>query len=122
MLDLAKVEAGRMEPHIEPLNIPHVVTDSLEMMRLQAERAGVEVTADMPDGLPPLHADERMVRQMLLNLLSNSIKFTPEGGKAWVSVQLKDPYLQIAIHDTGVGMAPQDIPKALAPSARCAAY
>lgn len=115
VLDLAKVEAGRMEPHIEPLDIRHVVSDSLEMMRLQAERANVEVSADMPEGLPALHADERMVRQMLLNLLSNAVKFTPEDGKAWISVNLKDQYVQIAIHDTGVGMAPQDIPKALAP-------
>jgi signal transduction histidine kinase len=115
VLDLAKVEAGRMEPHIEILDARLVVADSLEMMRVQAERAGVDLGSTLPDGLPPLPADERMLRQMLLNLLSNAVKFTPAGGKAWVTMRRQDQDLWISVHDTGVGMAAQDIPKALAP-------
>lgn len=115
VLDLAKVEAGRMEPHIEALDPQHVVSDSLEMMRLQAERASVALSMDAPASLPLLQADERMLRQMLLNLLSNAVKFTPAGGRAWVTLEMQGPVLQIAVHDTGVGMAAQDIPKALAP-------
>jgi signal transduction histidine kinase len=115
VLDLAKVEAGRMEPHIEMLHPGLVITDSLEMMQMQADRAGVNLSADIPDSLPDLQADERMLRQMLLNLLSNAVKFTPRGGRAWVAASVTDRILKIAVHDTGVGMAPQDIPKALAP-------
>ncbi len=115
VLDLAKVEAGRMEPHIETLHPGQVIADSLEMMRMQADRAGVNLSADIPDALPELQADERMLRQMLLNLLSNAVKFTPRGGRAWVSAAVADRILKIAVHDTGVGMAAQDIPKALAP-------
>jgi signal transduction histidine kinase len=115
VLDLAKVEAGRMEPHIEALNPQAVIVDSLEMMQMQADRAGVSLSADVPDGLPLLQADERMLRQMLLNLLSNAVKFTPRGGRAWVATSLSDRVLKIAVHDTGVGMTAQDIPKALAP-------
>lgn len=115
VLDLAKVEAGRMEPHIEMLHPGLVITDSLEMMQMQADRAGVNLSADIPDSLPDLQADERMLRQMLLNLLSNAVKFTPRGGRAWVAATVTDRILKIAVHDTGVGMAPQDIPKALAP-------
>jgi len=115
VLDLAKVEAGRMEPHIETLHPGQVITDSLEMMQMQADRAGVNLSADIPDSLPDLQADERMLRQMLLNLLSNAVKFTPRGGRAWVAATVTDRILKIAVHDTGVGMAPQDIPKALAP-------
>lgn len=115
VLDLAKVEAGRMEPHIETLHPGQVIADSLEMMRMQADRAGVDLSADIPDALPELQADERMLRQMLLNLLSNAVKFTPRGGRAWVSAAVADRILKIAVHDTGVGMAAQDIPKALAP-------
>jgi signal transduction histidine kinase len=115
VLDLAKVEAGRMEPHIEMLYPGLVITDSLEMMQMQADRAGVNLSADIPDNLPDLQADERMLRQMLLNLLSNAVKFTPRGGRAWVAATVTDRILKIAVHDTGVGMAPQDIPKALAP-------
>jgi two-component system cell cycle sensor histidine kinase PleC len=115
VLDLAKVEAGRMEPHIETLQPGAVIVDSLEMMQMQADRAGVGLSADVPENLPHLHADERMLRQMLLNLLSNAVKFTPRGGRAWVSATAADRILKIAVHDTGVGMAAQDIPKALAP-------
>ncbi|QDO98038.1 hypothetical protein FNB15_12485 [Ferrovibrio terrae] len=115
VLDLAKVEAGRMEPHIEMLHPGLVIADSLEMMQMQADRAGVNLSADIPDSLPDLQADERMLRQMLLNLLSNAVKFTPRGGRAWVAATVTDRILKIAVHDTGVGMAPQDIPKALAP-------
>lgn len=115
VLDLAKVEAGRMEPHIETLRPGLVIIDSLEMMQMQADRAGVMLSADIPDSLPDLQADERMLRQMLLNLLSNAVKFTPRGGRAWVAATVADRILKIAVHDTGVGMAPQDIPKALAP-------
>jgi two-component system cell cycle sensor histidine kinase PleC len=115
VLDLAKVEAGRMEPHIETLRPGLVIIDSLEMMQMQADRAGVGLSADIPDSLPDLQADERMLRQMLLNLLSNAVKFTPRGGRAWVAATVSDRILKIAVHDTGVGMAAQDIPKALAP-------
>lgn len=115
VLDLAKVEAGRMEPHIETLRPGLVIVDSLEMMQMQADRAGVSLSADIADTLPDLQADERMLRQMLLNLLSNAVKFTPRGGRAWVSATVADRILKIAVHDTGVGMAAQDIPKALAP-------
>ncbi|PJI39181.1 PAS-domain containing protein [Ferrovibrio sp.] len=115
VLDLAKVEAGRMEPHIETLRPGLVIIDSLEMMQMQADRAGVNLSADIPDNLPDLQADERMLRQMLLNLLSNAVKFTPRGGRAWVAANVANRILKIAVHDTGVGMSAQDIPKALAP-------
>lgn len=115
VLDLAKVEAGRMEPHIEALDPHAAIADSLEMMRVQAERAGVALSVDAPAQLPILHADERMLRQMLLNLLSNAVKFTPSGGRAWISAKASDNVLRIAVHDTGLGMAAHEIPKALAP-------
>lgn len=115
VLDLAKVEAGRMEPHIEPLDPRIAIQDSLEMIRVQAERGGIALSAELPDHLPMLQADERMLRQMLLNLLSNAVKFTLPGGRAWITATVADNRLQIAVHDTGSGMAQQDIPKALAP-------
>ncbi|MFC3677970.1 sensor histidine kinase [Ferrovibrio xuzhouensis] len=115
VLDLAKVEAGRMELHLETIDSRQTIRDCLEMIRVQAERGRVTLSADLPDSLPMLQVDERMLRQMLLNLLSNAVKFTPAGGRAWVTVAARDGKLEIAVHDTGVGMAAQDIPKALAP-------
>lgn len=115
VLDLAKVEAGRMEPHIEMVDPWLTIGDSLEMMRGQAEQAGVALSEDLPANLPLVPADERMLRQILLNLLSNAVKFTPRGGRAWVTARTDGKTLGISVHDSGVGMAPQDIPKALAP-------
>ena len=115
VLDLAKVEAGRMELHLDSIDPRQTIRDCLEMMRVQAERANVALSAELPDHLPMLQADERMLRQMLLNLLSNAVKFTPTGGRAWVTAAADGNTLEIAVHDTGVGMAAQDIPKALAP-------
>lgn len=115
VLDLAKVEAGRMEPHIDALDPRHVIADSLEMMQVQAERAAIALTAELPEHLPILHADERMLRQMLLNLLSNAVKFTPPGGRAWVTAETINGFFRISVHDTGLGMAAHEIPKALSP-------
>lgn len=115
VLDLAKVEAGRMEPHLETVDAAAVATDCLEMIRVQAERGGVTLRSDIPADLPDLQADERMLRQMLLNLLSNAVKFTPKGGSAWIEASVRDRVMYLAVHDTGVGMAEQDIPKALMP-------
>ncbi|MFN4309246.1 MAG: PAS-domain containing protein [Ferrovibrio sp.] len=115
VLDLAKVEAGRMEPHIEMVDARLTIEDSLEMMRGQAQQAGVTLSEDLPVELPLVPADERMLRQILLNLLSNAVKFTPRDGRAWVSARSDDGALSISVHDTGIGMAAADIPKALAP-------
>jgi len=115
VLDLAKVEAGRMELHLESIDPRQSIRDCLEMIRVQADRASVDLMAAMPESLPMLQVDERMLRQMLLNLLSNAVKFTPAGGRAWVTAKVVGHSLEMAVHDTGVGMASQDIPKALAP-------
>jgi signal transduction histidine kinase len=75
----------------------------------------VTLSEDLPVELPLVPADERMLRQILLNLLSNAVKFTPRDGRAWVSARSDDGALSISVHDTGIGMAAADIPKALAP-------
>jgi signal transduction histidine kinase len=71
------------------------------------------MTTDVPDDLPLLRADDRAVKQMLINLLSNAVKFTDAGGGITVSASNEDGELRISVADTGVGMAPEDIPRAL---------
>ena len=90
---------------------------SLRLVRGRAENGGVRLVNGIArDGVPRLQADERAVKQILLNLLSNAVKFTPEGGRVAVGAELRgDGSLAISIDDTGIGIAAENIPRALAP-------
>ena len=113
ILDISRLEAGRMDMHEEPVQIDAVVSDCLRMVERQAENVGVTLTRDIPADFPRVLADERRIKQVLLNLLSNAIKFTPEGGRVTIAAGQKNQGLFIAVADTGVGIAPADITRAL---------
>ncbi|MBP6817967.1 PAS-domain containing protein [Ferrovibrio sp. MS7] len=115
VLDLAKIEAGKMEPHPSPLEIDNAVADCLDLIRPDAAKAGVTLSSEVPQTLPLLLADERMLRQMLLNLLSNAVKFTPSGGRIHLAAQAQPGQIRISVADSGIGMAPGDIKIALEP-------
>ena len=85
------------------------------MLSPRAQQAGVELAAEVADGLPNLLADERKLRQALLNLITNGIKFTPPEGRVRVSARMAGDKLRIEVADTGIGIAQDDIPKALSP-------
>jgi signal transduction histidine kinase len=87
--------------------------ESLRMIQSQAQKADIALSTDIADGLPALKADKRRIKQVLVNLLSNAVKFTPSGGRVNISVQLTGVGLALAVADSGIGIAPQDIPKAL---------
>jgi len=108
ILDLSKVEAGRMELELTSFSLPAALEDALMLMRERASRHSValELTAD-PD-LGMLVADERKVKQILLNLLSNAVKFTPEGGRITVHGARGRDHVAVSVTDTGVGIAPED--------------
>jgi two-component system cell cycle sensor histidine kinase PleC len=80
-LDLSKVEAGKMEPHFELVDVSRVIAASLRIVDGRAQECGISITTKIEQGLPEINADERMLKQILMNLLSNAVKFTPEGGK-----------------------------------------
>jgi len=114
ILDISKIEAGRVELNESSLDVLDVIKDCLLLIGPRAKDAGLE-TLNRPQGrLPLLFADERLVKQMLLNLLSNAVKFTPEGGTVTVSCEISDKgELVLAVADTGIGIAKQDIAKAM---------
>jgi PAS domain S-box-containing protein len=114
ILDISKIEAGRVEVHDTTLAIVDVVQNCLRIINSRAHDAEIQIITKLTDRLPLLRADERHVKQMLLNLLSNSVKFTEVGGSVTVEAHITDQdELEISVRDTGIGIAEEDIPKAL---------
>ena len=108
ILDLSKIEAGRMELETTDFDLPSAIDNALILVRERATRRGITLGRTIDEQLGMLRGDERKVKQVLLNLLSNALKFTPEGGRIDVSAHLQDGMAEIAVTDTGVGIAPED--------------
>ncbi|MBV8534067.1 MAG: HAMP domain-containing histidine kinase [Alphaproteobacteria bacterium] len=116
ILDIAKLEAGRTELTEEVIEVPELIEHCVTASGLRLDGSGLAVERAIADGLPPLRADRRMLVQILLNLLSNAMKFTPSGGTVRIEARRNDTGgLDIAVHDSGVGIAEQDIPLVLEP-------
>jgi signal transduction histidine kinase len=116
ILDLAKIESGKAMLHEDRLQVAELLADAIRIMRPQAEGAGLELKASLPIDATQLVADSRMVKQILINLLSNAVKFTPKGGHIEVSAGPDDGGgYWVCVKDTGIGMAEDSIPTALAP-------
>ena len=116
ILDLTKVEAGKYELQEEVCDVAKAISDAIRLMRDLATGNGLILQNLVPDDLPFLFADERCLRQMVVNFLSNAVKFTPKGGRIDVGARLDgDGALVISVTDTGIGMRPDDIPRALSP-------
>jgi two-component system, NtrC family, sensor kinase len=108
ILDLSKIEAGRMELEATDFDLPSAIDNALTLVRERATRRGITLGRTIDERLGMLRGDERKVKQVLLNLLSNALKFTPEGGRIDVSARMHDEVAEIAVTDTGVGIAPED--------------
>ena len=108
ILDLSKIEAGRMELEVSEFRLPTALDNALTLVRERAGRRGIALGMTVDERLGQIQADERKVRQVVLNLLSNAIKFTPEGGRIEVQAGPVDGMVEIAVSDTGVGIAPED--------------
>ncbi|HEY0835420.1 MAG TPA: ATP-binding protein [Azospirillum sp.] len=116
ILDLAKVEAGKLDLEEETGPLDDLVQEAVEVAGAQTAAAGVRIAGDLPAGLPRLRMDRRRVLQVLLNLLANAVKFTPEGGRITVTARLEvDGGLAVTVADTGIGIAAEDIPLILEP-------
>ena len=105
ILDLAKVEAGRMELLVEAFDAPSAIESALTLVRERATRHGIRLTLEMDDQLGEFSGDERKFKQVLLNLLSNAVKFTPEGGSVTLNAQATNDGLRVSVRDTGIGIA-----------------
>jgi signal transduction histidine kinase len=108
ILDLSKIEAGRMELELSDFDLPTAIDNALMLVRERAARRGFRLEKSVDQRLGNVRADERKIRQVILNLLSNAIKFTPEGGRIEVLAAPKDGLVEVSVSDTGVGIAPED--------------
>jgi signal transduction histidine kinase len=108
ILDLSKIEAGRMELELSEFDLPNALDNALTLVRERASRRGIRLGSTVDPRLGMIGGDERKVKQVLLNLLSNALKFTPEGGRIDVSARVHDGVAEISVADTGVGIAPED--------------
>jgi signal transduction histidine kinase len=105
ILDLAKIESGKMEVNVSDFSIDDLIERLVSMVRPLAEKKNIELTCFTDPELPILSQDAGKLQQIVYNLISNAIKFTPEGGRAHVAVNLKDgDTLELKIEDTGVGI------------------
>lgn len=116
ILDLSKIESGADELLEEDLRIGDVVDSVLTLVKGRAADGQVEIVSDIEPGLPMICADKRKLKQVLVNLLTNAVKFTPAGGRVIVRARWQPAEaLVLQVVDSGIGMAPEDIPMAMAP-------
>ncbi|MCH8172010.1 MAG: PAS domain S-box protein, partial [Proteobacteria bacterium] len=121
ILDVSKIEAGVLDLVDEPVNLRTVVDSSIIMVSERALRAGVAVYTDIPDDLPWLKGDKLRIKQILLNLLGNAVKFTPANGEVTVSAGLRNGGgIFLAVEDTGVGISEKDLERVTEPFAQAA--
>ena len=110
LLNLSRLETGRVQFDFAALDLSLVLAEAVNRLRPQAERLSITLTLDIPPGLPPSWADRAALHEIVLNLLSNAIKFTSPGGTISVSARQDAGMLEIAVSDSGKGIAPEDLP------------
>jgi signal transduction histidine kinase len=108
ILDLSKIEAGRMELELTDFDMPTAIENALMLVRERVGRRSLTLHKSVDAGVGQIRADERKIRQVVLNLLSNAIKFTPERGRIEVAAVARDGSVEVSVSDTGVGIAPED--------------
>lgn len=110
-LDLARLESGRARLAYEPVDVRKVIDDAVAVIQPQSEERGLKLLLDVPSTLPPVMGDEKRIKQVMLNLASNAIKYNREGGQVRITASADEGAIQIAVEDTGRGIRPEDMDK-----------
>jgi two-component system, cell cycle sensor histidine kinase PleC len=108
ILDMSKIEAGRMQLDMEPLDLSNTLAESMRVVSGRAEDKNLALDADI-EGTLSVVADRRAIKQIMVNLLSNAVKFTPDGGRVVVRSRMRKDAIHLMIADTGIGIAPQSL-------------
>ena len=109
LLDIAKIEAGKYRIAEEQVIVAQIVDEAVRLVAATAHQSGLVIEATLEESLPLLSADRRAVKQVLLNVLSNAVKFTPSGGRIRLEARLIPDGLCISISDTGIGISAADL-------------
>jgi PAS domain S-box-containing protein len=116
ILDMSKIEAGKRMLAEVTLNIDSIVQSVMRLVAARAKEGKVRLNTHIAQGFPSLRGEEKAMKQILTNLLTNAVKFTPEGGSVTLSTMIdEDGSMSISVIDSGIGIAPDDIAVALAP-------
>ncbi|MFZ2961034.1 MAG: PAS domain S-box protein [Candidatus Ozemobacteraceae bacterium] len=117
ILDLSKIEAGRLDFQFDDVDFESIVRSSLHLVRQLASKKKLQIGLKFDSLAGPIRADERRVKQILVNLLSNAVKFTPEGGNIGLEL-VQDPErncVRCTVWDTGIGISPEELPRLFRP-------
>ncbi len=115
LLDMVKIEAGKLELHLEDVAPEAVIEEVLRMLRGRISEAKLDCQLALAPDLAPVRADRRIVKQVLVNLLTNAIKFTPPGGKITIAAQRQNGHVALSVADTGIGMTADEVAQAAEP-------
>ncbi|MBF0532083.1 MAG: HAMP domain-containing protein [Candidatus Omnitrophica bacterium] len=111
LLDLSKIESGKMNMVLMPIDLKPIIQRTIGVLKKSIAQKQLAVDLNIPVDLPKVKADEGRLAQVFLNLLDNAVKFTPEGGALKISARIYEKYAQVDIADTGIGIAPEDLPR-----------
>jgi signal transduction histidine kinase/ActR/RegA family two-component response regulator len=118
LLDLGRLEAGRLDVRLQPVDLPPVLDDVAAVIAPLAGTAGLEIEWPATAGVPRVLADPIRLRQVLVNLLTNAVKFTPTGGRAWLEIETDPESVCLAVCDTGRGIPPSETERIFEPFER----
>ncbi len=114
ILDISRIEAGKYDLHEEPMRLTDVADDCHRLLALRAQSKGLEIIEDFNEDMAQIWADPRAIRQICLNLMSNALKFTPRGGRIFVTIDhTPEGGQRLSVRDTGPGIPKEEIPKVL---------
>jgi signal transduction histidine kinase len=111
LLDLSKIEAGKMVQYKEPLSLQEVIQRVVELMKAEAETKKIDLQFSTPPEIPLIQADRNSMEGIFTNLISNAIKYTPEGGKVWITLGEEGGFVKATVSDTGIGIKKDDLPR-----------
>ena len=116
ILDVSKIQAGKLTVDLEPMQIKPVLDSCLLIIEAKAREKGIDVETSVPDDLPEIMGDALRIKQILINLLGNAVKFTPDGGRIRIEVMpVQENFVGVTVTDTGVGMSTAELETAMRP-------
>ena len=116
ILDVSKIQAGKLTVDLEPMQLKPVLDSCLLIVEAKAREKGIEVETSVAAELPEIMGDSLRIKQILINLLGNAVKFTPDGGRIRIEVmKVQDGFVGLTVTDTGPGMSPTEVETAMRP-------